>query len=194
MKEIKVSIHQPEYLPYRGLFYKISQADIHIFLDDVQAERDAGAKNGWQYRNKLPSGYINAPKSKIHLGDTLEQVQMPNMNMSLADWNIPLIVTTCQLLGYKAKFFRSSQLGVKCDDPNDRLVQLVQAVGGTSYIAGSGGHNYMDFQKFRDAGIKLYFMEFDEEDYYSTTWHLMEDGLEKTKKYIKSHGKLVLQP
>lgn len=190
MKEIKVSIHQPEFLPYRGLFYKISQADIHIFLDDVQAERNAGSKNGWQYRNKFPEGYINAPKSKIHLGQTLNEVSMPNMNMSLADWNIPMIVTTCQLFKYKAKFFRSSQLGVHETDPNIRLVKLVQAVGGNAYIAGSGGHNYMNFKPFKEAGIKLYFMDFHEDDYLSTTYHLINDGLINTKQYIKGHGKL----
>lgn len=191
MKEIKVSIHQPEYLPYRGHFYKISQADIHIFLDDVQAERNAGASNGWQYRNKFPDGYHNAPKRRIHLGDKINQVEVPDMGMSLADWNIPLIATISRELGYKTKFLRSSQINLpEFDGPNDRLVKLVQAVGGTSYIAGSGGHNYMDFSLFKNAGIKLYFMEFSEEDYLSTFWHIQNEGCKEVADYIKKHGKL----
>ena len=33
---IKVSIHQPMYLPYPGIFNKIKNSDIFIFLDDAQ--------------------------------------------------------------------------------------------------------------------------------------------------------------
>lgn len=191
MKEIKVSIHQPEYLPYRGHFFKISQADIHIFLDDVQAERNAGAGNGWQYRNKFPDGYHNAPKKKIHLGDKINEVQVPEMGMSLADWNIPLITTISRELGYKTIFLRSSLLDIgEFDGPNDRLVKLVKSVGGTSYIAGSGGHNYMDFSYFEKACLKLYFMEFEEEDYLSTFWHIQNEGCKAVADYIKTHGKL----
>lgn len=191
-KEVKVSIHQPEYLPYRGHFFKISQADIHIFLDDVQAERNAGAGSGWQYRNRFPEGYVNCPKSKIHLGDKIDQVQVPDLGMNLADFNIPFIVTTSQIFGYKTKFLRSSCLDLgEFTDPNDRLVAMVQAVGGTSYIAGSGGHNYMDFEKFRVAGLHLYFSEYEDDDYFSTAWHISRYGYTQTAREIRQRGKLI---
>lgn len=34
--EKKIAIHQPNYIPWLGYFYKISQADYFVFLDDVQ--------------------------------------------------------------------------------------------------------------------------------------------------------------
>jgi hypothetical protein len=50
---VKVAIHQPQYLPWLGYLAKWAAADLFIFLDTVQYE-----KNGWQNRNciKTPHG------------------------------------------------------------------------------------------------------------------------------------------
>jgi len=43
-----VGIHQPNFMPWLGYFYKIFQSDIFIFLDDVQLQ-----KTGASYTNKV---------------------------------------------------------------------------------------------------------------------------------------------
>ncbi|MEX2146947.1 MAG: WbqC family protein [Candidatus Rokuibacteriota bacterium] len=45
---MKVAIHQPHYLPWLGYLAKWAAADVFIFLDTVQYER-----NGWQNRNRI---------------------------------------------------------------------------------------------------------------------------------------------
>lgn len=45
-----VSIHQPGYLPWLGYFEKIASADMHVFLDTVQFE-----KNSFDNRNRIRS-------------------------------------------------------------------------------------------------------------------------------------------
>jgi hypothetical protein len=45
---VKVAIHQPHYLPWLGYFAKWAAADVFVFLDTVQYE-----KNGWQNRNRI---------------------------------------------------------------------------------------------------------------------------------------------
>jgi WbqC-like protein family len=45
---MKVAIHQPHYLPWLGYFAKWAAADLFVFLDTVQYE-----KNGWQNRNRI---------------------------------------------------------------------------------------------------------------------------------------------
>jgi len=45
---IKISIHQPGYIPWSGFFKKIQSVDVFVFLDDVQYEI-----RGWQNRNKI---------------------------------------------------------------------------------------------------------------------------------------------
>lgn len=42
------AIHQPQYLPWVGYFDKVDQADVFVFLDNVQFK-----KNEWQNRNKI---------------------------------------------------------------------------------------------------------------------------------------------
>jgi hypothetical protein len=48
---MKVAIHQPNFLPWLGYFYKISKVDLFVFLDDVQY-----IKRGFIHRNKIRSG------------------------------------------------------------------------------------------------------------------------------------------
>jgi hypothetical protein len=48
---MRVAIHQPQYLPWSGLFDKIDRADCFVILDVVQYE-----KNEWQNRNRIKTG------------------------------------------------------------------------------------------------------------------------------------------
>lgn len=52
---MKIAIHQPDYIPYLGYFYKMYLSDVFIFLDDSQYQ-----KNYLNNRNKIktPQGWI----------------------------------------------------------------------------------------------------------------------------------------
>jgi hypothetical protein len=45
---MKCVILQPSYIPWRGYFHQIWKADLFIFYDDVQYD-----KNGWRNRNRI---------------------------------------------------------------------------------------------------------------------------------------------
>jgi hypothetical protein len=45
---MRVTIHQPQYLPWLGYLDKIDQADVFVILDSVQFK-----KNEWQNRNRI---------------------------------------------------------------------------------------------------------------------------------------------
>lgn len=73
------AIHQPDYLPYPGYFYKILKSDIFIFLDDAQFSNNGGhdinlikAPEG-SFRLKIPvrqtlGDAINKVRTKDELG------------------------------------------------------------------------------------------------------------------------------
>jgi hypothetical protein len=69
---MKVAIHQPHYLPWLGYLAKWAQADVFIFLDTVQYER-----NGWQNRNRIKTKdgpqWLTVPVS-APLGTTIAEV------------------------------------------------------------------------------------------------------------------------
>lgn len=70
------AIHQPQTYPWLGYFAKIMQADIFIFLDNVQFK-----KNEWQNRNKIrtPQGWIWLTVPVIHhFGQKIDEVKINN--------------------------------------------------------------------------------------------------------------------
>jgi hypothetical protein len=71
-----VSIHQPDYIPYIGYFYKISQSDIFVFLDDVQFSNNN--MHHWN-RVKTPQGETRLKIPVEHsFGDNINQVRTKN--------------------------------------------------------------------------------------------------------------------
>jgi len=70
---MNISIHQPDYIPYLGLFYKLFQSKAFIFLNDAQFSND---NNHHWNRIKTPQGEL---KIKIPVdykfGDSIDQVR-----------------------------------------------------------------------------------------------------------------------
>jgi hypothetical protein len=68
-----IAIHQPDYLPWLGYFYKISQTDIFVFLDDAQFSNE-GAHN--YHYIKTPQGTFRLKVPVIQsLGNKINEVK-----------------------------------------------------------------------------------------------------------------------
>lgn len=73
-----VAIHQPNYLPYLGYFYKIANCDKFVFLDNVQY-----GKNGFVNRNRIktPNGeawLTVGVFTKRHFGQLINEAKTNN--------------------------------------------------------------------------------------------------------------------
>lgn len=63
--------------------------------------------------------------------------------------------------GAPPRVVRAAELGATAADPTERLVQCCRALDATHYIAGKGGHNYLDTDQFTADGIEVIWQEFD---------------------------------
>ena len=89
----KISIHQPNYIPWLGYFYKISQSDIFVFLDDAQFSNE-GMHN---------FHYIKTPQGAFRLKIPVEN----NFNDPIRN------VKTRDELGWKIKHLKNIEANYK---------------------------------------------------------------------------------
>jgi hypothetical protein len=159
---VRVAIHQPHYLPWLGYLAKWAAADLFVFLDTVQYE-----KNGWQNRNRVKTAagprWLTVP---VHarLGTPIHEVEVDTAQpwarrhlrtIELAYARAPHFPRVAEALGIGAPCCPASALGVTAADPTDRLVALCRAVGATEYLSGPDGLRYLDLGRFARAGIAV---------------------------------------
>ena len=79
---MKVAVIQPSYIPWLGFFYMMNYADLFIYFDDVQFD-----KNGWRNRNK------------ILINKTEKWLTLPINKSSLAINNVSKLLNKVSLKG-----------------------------------------------------------------------------------------------
>ena len=129
---MNVAIHQPDYIPWLGLFYKMYLSDVFIHLDDAQYSNEAAHNYNkikttqGEYRMKFPV--------EQHLGDLINQVR-PRYELKWREKHLK----TLEMNYTKAKHFKEVYPGIKdvymVDYPN--VAELNIAIN--EYIAGQFG-------------------------------------------------------
>lgn len=88
----------------------------------------------------------------------------PEAAESISAVNLRLIRAVMEVLSIRTPLVMSETLDVE-GDPTERLVKLVRAVGGTSYLSGPSASDYLDVETFRAAGLGLFYKSYDYPDY-----------------------------
>jgi len=203
----KVAILQSCYLPWRGYFDLIRQADVFVFLDSVQYTR-----RDWRNRNKIitPAGlhwlsvpvhgsrdlFINQvqidnsiPWQKKHYNTLcqyykrsscfadfhpwLKEVYLDSRWTMLSELNQFLICRISDFLGIQTRFVPDTQFTVT-PDKNQRLVEIVQELGGRVYLTGPNALGYLDIELFHARGIEVEVMHYPQYPSYQQFWGMSE--------------------
>jgi hypothetical protein len=82
-----------------------------------------------------------------------------NSTERLSGFTIPGIELIANTLQIGAQLVKSSDLNVS-GSGSELLLNIVQSLGGTSYLSGPSGRNYLNLEIFDTAGIKVNFHSF----------------------------------
>jgi len=193
-----IAIHQPNYLPWEGYFYKIAHCDVFVFLDDVQFIKQSYTRRVHirQNKNTQKKAFLIVPLQKHHQLTNINQLyinhsqnwqkrqlgqvyntyhgspyfeevyaqfeqwieQSKEFEM-LADYNIYLVESICQLLNLSTQFVRSSKLPVSGKN-QDYIINIVRYLNGTCYLSGNGARKYQCKNTFDAKGVELVYSNF----------------------------------
>lgn len=98
-----IGIHQPNFAPWLGYFYKIHQSDVFIYLDDVQIQ-----KKGASYTNRvsiLGNGKPQFLTVPIIRGEGVTNIN--NTTFFKSNWNIKILKTIQANYG-KTQYFKEN--------------------------------------------------------------------------------------
>ena len=114
----------------------------------------------WQHKQRqtLRTNYRKAPFWQYLEQLTEELLSRPWQTIS--ELNIACVKKIVELLGITTPLYTASELGVFPDDPDERLVAITQYFKADTYLAGSGGHHYMNQNVYDKAGIKVVFQDY----------------------------------
>jgi hypothetical protein len=84
----------------------------------------------------------------------------------LADFTIASTMEIAGLLGIsRTRFLRSSEISGITGEKTDRLIQILMSVGADEYISGPSAKDYIEEEKFKEAGIRLEYMQYNYPEY-----------------------------
>lgn len=191
-----VSIHQPAYLPWLGYFDKIRKADVFVYLDTVQFQ-----KNSFQNRNKIRTAQgsvwltvsveTKGPLAALRLDDLRVNNRVNWMRKHraaiemnyhkaiefervfpmitrfyttpverLADYCFEMLGLFVEMLELDTRILRSSELPGVNGAKSDLILNICHQLGADSYLSGSLGRNYLELDKFEQAGVAVRFQDY----------------------------------
>lgn len=134
----------------------------NISINQIQIAWD----NPWSQNHlkALQHSYARAPQFDHYL--PLLETFYQRRDQPLADFTIDFTIALAHELGNThTHFMRSSEIARIDGQKTDRLIQILQAVGGTHYISGPSARDYIEQDKFDQAGIRLEYMEYNYPEY-----------------------------
>jgi hypothetical protein len=169
---MKITIHQPNLMPWMPFFEKIAQADIFVILGQCDFEKN-NFQNRFKYRDQWNTLSVESARKKIvdkqytniqHDWDKMKKridhrplrIFDHCISNSVFQTNVGIIKLCCKLLKIDTH--------IVVDQPTtktstERLIEICQTHSCTTYLSGPSGRNYLDLDRFAFNGIEVEFFE-----------------------------------
>jgi len=114
----------------------------------------------WQHKQQqaLISNYKKAPHWSVLEAFFTDLFQ--SQWQTISQLNIHVVKKLVEILGIKTPLHIASEMGNFPEDPDERLIAITKYLGADTYLAGSGGRNYMDVDKYNRNSIKVLFQDY----------------------------------
>ena len=124
-------------------------------------EVEINNKDKWRHRQRqaIISNYKKAPCWSL-LEEFFEEIFSSKWQY-ISQLNIHVVKRLAGLLGITTPIHVASELGEFPEDPDERLIALTRHFNADTYLAGGGGKDYMDMEKYSQNGIKVIFQEYE---------------------------------
>jgi len=142
-------------------------------INEMQIQPDA------RWRNKAVNTLSLHYKKSLYFNEVFPLVEglLQQDTSNLAEFNENAIRAICRLIGLQADIVRSSELAVDTSG-TQRLIDLVQAVGGETYYSGrNAADTYQDNDTFAAQGVALDIESFSVPAYEQLKTSEFVDGL-----------------
>jgi hypothetical protein len=109
----------------------------------------------WRHRHlqALITNYRRSPYFNRYI-PVFEEVYSSRWE-NMAELNLALIQRLREILGIAHKpAVRASEIAAS-EDPTDRLIDICQALGADTYVAGAGANGYMQLDQFTRRGVRV---------------------------------------
>ena len=126
-----------------------------------------------------------------------------NSISNLSEINKYFLTSIISLISINKKITYSSSLNIK-EAKDDLVIEIIKKLGHNEYLTGKGALSYMNLNKFKNAGIKVYCLDFNYSP-YNQLWNksnlfvnnlsivdLLFNDLNSTYDYIKKNGNIKL--
>lgn len=119
----------------------------------------AWKKNHWK---SILFNYSKAPYFSDH-SHFFEELYQKEWEL-LSELNVYIIRNIAEMLDMDTKFIRSSGLDIE-ENSTKRLIDIVKAVGGNTYLSGTYARGYQDESSFKENDIELMYQDFQHPTY-----------------------------
>jgi hypothetical protein len=197
----KILITQSNYIPWKGYFDNINQADIFVVFDDMQYTR-----RDWRNRNyiKTPQGlkWLTVPvevKGKYlqkinetrisepdwnknhlmqikHFFPWIEELYLSATFEYLTEVNLHFLKAICKFLSIKTEFRDSREFTLK-EGKTERLVSICKELKASEYLTGPSAKSYMDESLFGKENITVSYFNYSGYPEYPQLYPPFEHGV-----------------
>jgi len=133
-------------------------------LGDTIAQTHINHATDWRHSqlDMLRQSYRGSP----HLNDMLDLVAEVHAadHDNIADLDIAAIECVCAWFNITPRFERSSTLNITTT-ASQRVLDIVKAFAGDTYVTGHGAKNYLDHEGFDAAGVSVRYMDYQRKPY-----------------------------